>query len=164
MTSKLALEFLCHRSSNFVKAACFSFTSGRLSHWWKYILASKSNCENTLPLYSNIICFSSSHREPTRTLVFFSHPPICPPLFNNQPLSFFSSRHVRSSQIAHGRSPICRSICPPSFSVSHIHCTCTLHLLCVWKRRSSLCLSKTFPRESLSLTPGLVLDVENSLP
>ena len=82
---------------------------------------------------SNIICFSSSHREPTRTLLFFFHPPICPPLFNNQPLSFFSSRHVHSSQIAHGKSPICRSICPPSFSVSHIHCTCTLHLLCVWK-------------------------------
>ena len=36
---------------------CFSFTSGRLSHWWKYILTSKSNCENNLPLHSNTICF-----------------------------------------------------------------------------------------------------------
>ena len=159
MISKLSFEFLCHRSSNlFFLHIWTAFPMVENIAWLpSQILRALCHC-------SNIICFSSSHREPTRTLVFFFHPPICPPLFNNQPLSFFSSRHVRSSQIAHGRSPVCRSICPPSFSVSHIHCTCTLHLLCVWKRRSSLCLSKTFPRESLSLTPGLVLDVENSLP
>ena len=159
MISKLSFEFLCHRSSNLFFLHIWTAIPMVENIAWlpSQILRALCHC-------SNIICFSSSHREPTRTLVFFFHPPICPPLFNNQPLSFFSSRHVRSSQIAHGRSPICRSICPPSFSVSHIHCTCTLHLLCVWKRRSSLCLSKTFPRESLSLTPGLVLDVENSLP
>ena len=126
--SKLAVNFSATEVQTCFLPHLDDFPNGG-KHCW----ASKSNCESTLPLYSNIICFSSSHREPTRTLVFFFHPPICPPLFNNQPLSFFSSRHVHSSQIAHGRSPICRSICPPSFSVSHIHCTCTLHLLCVWK-------------------------------
>ena len=91
----------------------------------------------------------------------FSIPLICPPLFNNQPLSFFSSRRVHLSQIAHGRSPICKSICPPSSSISHIHCTCTPHLLCVLNSQSSLCLSQMFLGESLSLTPRRV-DVENS--
>ena len=62
----------------------------------------------------------SSPWEPTRTLVFFIHPLLSPPLVNNQPLSFFSSHHARLSQIAHGKSPICKSIYPPSFSTFHI--------------------------------------------
>ena len=147
-TWNLHLKF----SATGFQTACFGSHLDNFPNGGKHCWVSKSNFESTLPLYSNIICFSSSHREPTRTLVFFFHPPICPPLFNNQPLSFFSSRHVHSSQIAHGRSPICKSICPPSFSISHIHCTCTPHLLCDWNSQFSLCLSQTFLRESLSLT------------
>ena len=160
MTSKLALEFLCHRSS---KCLFFYSHQDNLPIGGKHILASKSHCEKTLPLHSHIICFffqpQGTHPNPD----LLSPPPLCgPPLLNSQPLSFFSFHHVRLVQIDHGRSPIYKSICPPGFSTFHIHCTYTPHLLCVWNLRSSLCLSQTFLRESLSLTPELVLDVENS--
>ena len=62
-------------------------------------LASKSNCENTLPQNSNIICFLFQPLGNPPEPWFTFSTPCYPPVFNNQPLSFFSSRHVHSSQM-----------------------------------------------------------------
>ena len=154
MNLKLALEILCHRISNFAQLGQVPYKARGcpgVARKLKTKLLVLVHIWTTFPMVKNIagllsqivrklchciptsLALQPAPGNPPEPWFSFSIPLICPPLFNNQPLSFFSSRRVHLSQIAHGRSPICKSICPPSFSISHIHCTCTPHLLCVWK-------------------------------
>ena len=111
LPQKFKLVFLSHQED---------FPIGGNISWLQSQIA-RILCHCIQTLFASI----SSPREPTQTLVCFLHPLCGPPLLNNQPLSFFSSHHVHLSQNAHGRSPIYKSICLPSFSTFHIHCTCT---------------------------------------
>ena len=72
---------------------------------------------------------------------------------NTQLLSFSQSRLSHSSQIVHGRFPICKSTCLPFVSTCHTQCIYNLLQACDWLLLTFLCWSSFSPGGSLSPTP-----------